>query len=593
METASTPTDQRHLVSDLAEDFAWLHQYQVSRVGEEKAGTELRFADALVRNTLGPAIEKNSDQPLHIAVVGGAGTGKSTVVNFVVGSKVTESNAQAGYTRHPIGFGSLSPSILASWGTLGFLGKLKRQDGPLPASLDEDVYQFRQVKFQQSPLPENCVIWDCPDVTTWAAQNYIGRVIEILALADLVLFVASDERYNDAIPTRFLKQVLSAGKAVVVCLTKMRATDAPSISQHFQQEILGSQADKVPLVTIPFLSVDVLDDPLGKASEYRIALLNQMTVLLEPEKEAKARTVDRGVQFLEATLPSIIEMGRRDLKLVSTWDSLVNDSKNDFEKTYEREFGISSSVTGLKVTPEQMLQKFDLPGNAKWLSVVLWVLRQPYQLIRQLFQKMLSRPDGAGFKESDVINRGLQQWLDHVRAAVVRDASLHPFWDHLAKGFQSGLGDQCLSVYKSAVEPYRTSANEEITQVSRSLIEPLEGLSNVWNFLRVLKVVLELSAVIAAVVIGGWSWWTLLLIPLLVSAVHALFELGIHFYIDSKRRQLRAHRLLMLDKMILKPFQEKLKSWPVTEGSDFERLSQIEKRIAGRLQQIVDLLKNR
>ena len=55
-------------------------------------------------------------------------------------------------------------------------------------------------------------------------------MLEIAALADVIVYVASDERYNDEVPTQFLHLLLQAGKPVVVCLMKMREPDAPALA---------------------------------------------------------------------------------------------------------------------------------------------------------------------------------------------------------------------------------------------------------------------------------------------------------------------------------------------------------------------------
>ena len=49
-----------------------------------------------MRNVVGPSVDGQAATPLFIAVVGGAGTGKSTVVNFLAGSVVADANPQAG-----------------------------------------------------------------------------------------------------------------------------------------------------------------------------------------------------------------------------------------------------------------------------------------------------------------------------------------------------------------------------------------------------------------------------------------------------------------------------------------------------------------
>src|SRR5207244_4551034 len=101
------------------------------------------------------------------------------------------------------------------------------------------------------------VVWDCPDMTTWAATGYVSRLIEVCGLADVIVYVASDERYNDEVPTQFLQLLLQAGKQVVVCLTKMREADAPAMIDHFRTVVLSRMPVKnAAVVAIPWLSPD-------------------------------------------------------------------------------------------------------------------------------------------------------------------------------------------------------------------------------------------------------------------------------------------------------------------------------------------------
>src|SRR5437763_12285260 len=98
----------------------------------------------MVRNILAPYLEGFPPQPLHVAVVGGAGTGKSTVANLLCGSTAAETNPQAGFTRHPIAYTGANGTL--EWpGHLGFLGPLQRLAKPSPSNVDADVYQVRRV----------------------------------------------------------------------------------------------------------------------------------------------------------------------------------------------------------------------------------------------------------------------------------------------------------------------------------------------------------------------------------------------------------------------------------------------------------------
>src|SRR5947209_4120519 len=113
----------RSLTSQLADDLGWLEEHCRRQPEQAPAAAQLRLAAALVRNGIGPFLNNQPPVPLHVAVVGGAGAGKSTVANFLTGGTLAESNPQAGFTRHPIAYTGTGNAL--NWtGHLGFLGGL-------------------------------------------------------------------------------------------------------------------------------------------------------------------------------------------------------------------------------------------------------------------------------------------------------------------------------------------------------------------------------------------------------------------------------------------------------------------------------------
>src|SRR5206468_1260541 len=108
--------------------------------GQAALAGQLRLAAALVRNCIGPFLDGQPTTPLHIVVVGGAGAGKSTIVNLLSGAAVAETNPQAGFTRHPVAYTSANGTL--NWPDhTGLLAPLRRLAQASPANLDEDVYQ--------------------------------------------------------------------------------------------------------------------------------------------------------------------------------------------------------------------------------------------------------------------------------------------------------------------------------------------------------------------------------------------------------------------------------------------------------------------
>ena len=150
METLSA----RALTSQLADDLGWLEQHSRSRPEQGREAGQLRLAAALVRNCIGPFLDNQPPTPLHIAVVGGAGAGKSTVANLLSASVMAEANPQAGFTRHPIAYTSSNGAL--EWPShLGFLGPLQKLSKPSPSNVDADVYQVRRVIGEDEALLRN------------------------------------------------------------------------------------------------------------------------------------------------------------------------------------------------------------------------------------------------------------------------------------------------------------------------------------------------------------------------------------------------------------------------------------------------------
>jgi hypothetical protein len=585
------PPSARSLTAQLGEDLGWLERHSSQRPDQVRTGSQLRLAAALVRNCIGPVLDDQAPTPLHVVVVGGAGAGKSTVANLLSGAQAAESNPQAGFTRHPIAYvGSNSSTNWA--GHAGFLGPLQRLSQPVASNLDQDVYQVRRVANETMPgidLLKDWVVWDCPDMTTWAATGYIPRLIEAAALADVLVYVASDERYNDEMPTQFLDLLLRTGKPVVCCLMKMREADAPALVAHFKKEVISRMpSGVVGCVAIPYMTPAQLADPIHLGAKYRIPLVNQIAVLGNPPAAARRRSVSGAMRFLNNSQEQFLAAARQDMQAMQDWQLTVQSGHVEFDTRYYREYLAGEKFRGFDEALVRLMQMLELPGVGRVLSGLMWVLRSPFLLLKGALGKAMTRPDSLGRPELPVLEEAFTGWIDLLRKEAARNAGQHPLWAHVSRAFHSGgLTEQAREKFQQGLRAFQVGLSDEVERTARAIYEELEKKPALLNSLRATKFGLEAALIGGTVATAGLlSIATLVLAPTIAAVSQMIAEgLGKGF-VDARREQTRSRQRELLNQTLSGPLAEWLVQWPATGGSEFERLQQVLRRIPSSIQQL-------
>jgi len=119
------------------------------------------------------------ESPLVVATFGGTGTGKSTLVNALIGQEASESGRQRPTTTMPILL--VHPDIETT-------------------ALGLDLSQF-QVKKIDAPVLRDLIIIDCPDPDTSEAAesgSNLARLRSILPHCDVLLYVSTQQKYRSA-----------------------------------------------------------------------------------------------------------------------------------------------------------------------------------------------------------------------------------------------------------------------------------------------------------------------------------------------------------------------------------------------------------
>jgi hypothetical protein len=218
--------------------------------GARESGVELvRQLDDYVLPRL-----RRLDAPLLTVVGGSTGAGKSTVVNSLVGAQVTPSGVLRPTTRSPVLV--CHPDDLRWFSDTRVLPELTRTSG---AGTDHRTLQL----VPAPSLDAGLAFIDAPDIDSVVTANR-RLAAQLLAAADLWLFVTTAARYADAVPWDVLQTAQERGTALAVLLDRVPPGAEDDIAEHLQQMLTDHGLTEAPLFVVPETTLHdgLLPDPV-------------------------------------------------------------------------------------------------------------------------------------------------------------------------------------------------------------------------------------------------------------------------------------------------------------------------------------------
>ena len=186
------------------------------------------------------------EAPLLTVVGGSTGAGKSTLVNSLVGERVTESGVLRPTTRSPVL--AHNPADSHWFQPDRILPELPRTSTPT-----NDTYALRLAP--SNLVPPGLAILDAPDVDSIDRGNR-ELAAQLLAAADLWLFVTSAARYADQVPWNYLKAAAERSTAVAVVLDRTQPDAVDEVRGHLARMMTSRGLSDSPLFTVPESGVD-------------------------------------------------------------------------------------------------------------------------------------------------------------------------------------------------------------------------------------------------------------------------------------------------------------------------------------------------
>ncbi|MBA3292936.1 MAG: ABC transporter [Geodermatophilaceae bacterium] len=263
------------------------------------------------------------DAPLLVVVGGSTGAGKSTLVNSLVGRRVSQPGVLRPTTRSPVlvlnpedraWFASnrVLPGLARTTGTTGTAGTAETPGTPgtagtpgTPGTAGDGTAGNSLQLATDETVPLGLALLDAPDVDSVVTENR-EMADQLLAAADLWLFVTSAARYADAVPWGFLRRAVERTVAVALVLDRVAPQAIDEISAHLREMLDEQGLGQAPLFVVPEVPLD--DEgliPLNAVMPLRIWLGN-----LAADSAARAavvrQTLEGAIVHLIGSTPSLV-----------------------------------------------------------------------------------------------------------------------------------------------------------------------------------------------------------------------------------------------------------------------------------------------
>jgi hypothetical protein len=297
---------------------------------------------------------RDLDAPLLTVVGGSTGAGKSTLVNSLVGALVTTAGVLRPTTRAPVLV--CSPADVAAFSGDRVLPGMARVTG---AAGGPGTVQL----VAQDDVPPGLALLDAPDVDSVVESNR-ALATQLLAAADLWVFVTTAARYADAVPWDLLRTAQERGTALAVVLDRVPPEAAAEIAPD-----LAGMLERAGLASARLFVIEERPLTEGRLPEDQVAPLRTWLHALAADQEARAAVVR---QTLTGALDSLEQRVSGVAATVEAQAAAAEDLRAAATAAYDgaRE-GIDEGMrSGTLLRGEVLARWQEFVGTGEWMRAL-------------------------------------------------------------------------------------------------------------------------------------------------------------------------------------------------------------------------------
>jgi len=322
--------------------------------GSRLTGTLQRDMVAQLDDYLLPRLER-LDAPMLAVIGGSTGAGKSTLVNSMIGRVVSRTGVIRPTTRSPV---LVHHPDDAHWfGPDRILPGLARS---LAAANDTRTLQL----VPEPSLPQGLALLDAPDIDSVVAENR-ALAAQLLAAADLWLFVTSAARYADAVPWEYLKSAADRSAALAVVLQRVPPAAMTDVPAHLGQMMADRGLGDSPLFAVP----ETVADDEGLLPDSAVAPIRDWLAALAADSQTRAAVV---LKTLDGAIGAVCRNSPAVAKAVDEQSGVIDQLRADAEGAYReavRTIGVQTA-DGTLLRGEVLSRWHDFVGTGEFFRAV-------------------------------------------------------------------------------------------------------------------------------------------------------------------------------------------------------------------------------
>ena len=278
-----------------------------------------------------PRVER-LDAPLLVVVGGSTGAGKSTLVNSIVRAPVSIASVLRPTTRAPVLV--CNPADTQWFSTLRILPGLTRTNA---SHADPTTLQLMSAP----GLRPGLALLDAPDIDSVVDANR-DLANQLLAAADLWLFITTAARYADAVPWGLLHHARDRGTVLALVLNRVPPGAEADVAAHLREMLDEQQLTGVTMFVFPETEVN----GAGLLGEGLIEPLRGWLAELAEDAQARSAVIRTTVSgAIRGAVVDVDALAQASDQQIRAWNALEARAKEAYGRAYDAvEHGVADGA---------------------------------------------------------------------------------------------------------------------------------------------------------------------------------------------------------------------------------------------------------